>query len=202
MTASSTRRCRRWRAVAAASLDALDRRQSPGEREVAERRSRKTYTVERRRGRSDAPHLLHLDLDLEAPPPSEPTMGKTPTAPPRRCEGASDGGSKTTLRRAPTPEKRSTVRKHQPPRLHLQNADDLQPKSAYTINRTRDGIPRSPAAEAAGGGRGIQRIEPTRWSSLVDFRNRLLYTVDGEGNVQGRQLWRYRWSEVPARPCC
>jgi hypothetical protein len=50
LTTPSTRRCRRWRAAAAASLDALDRRQSPGEREVAERRSQRTYTVERRRG--------------------------------------------------------------------------------------------------------------------------------------------------------
>jgi hypothetical protein len=105
LTAASNRRCRRWRAAAAASLEALDRRQSPGEREVAERRSRKTYTVERPRGRSDTPHLLLLDLDLEAPPPSEPTMGKTPTTPPRRCEGIGGGGSKTTLRRTPTPER-------------------------------------------------------------------------------------------------
>ena len=82
MTASSTRRCRRWRAAAAASLEALDRKQSPGVREVAERRSRRTYTVERRRGQPDAPLLLLQDPAVGAPPPSEPTMGKTSTAPP------------------------------------------------------------------------------------------------------------------------
>ena len=151
LTTSSTRRCRRWRAVAAASLEALDRRQSPGEREVAERRSRRTYTVERRRGRSDTPPLLLQDLDLEAPPPSEPTMGKTPTAPPRRCEDEGGGGSKSELRRTPTPERRSTTCKQQPPRLHLQNADGLSPRSSYAMYRTRDGDP--PASRRRSGRR-------------------------------------------------
>ena len=151
MTTSSTRRCRRWRAAAAASLDALDRRQSPSERKVAERRSQRTYTVERRRGRSDVPPLHPRDFDLEAPPPSEPTLGKTPTAPPWRCEDAGGGGSKPELHGAPTPERRSTARKHRPPRLHLQNADGQRPTSSYTMYRTRDGDP--PASRRRSGRR-------------------------------------------------
>jgi hypothetical protein len=105
---------------------------------------------------------------LEAPPPSEAATGKTPTAPPQRCEGVDGGGSKTTPRRAPTPERRSTARKLQPPRLHLQDADDLQPQSSYTMYRTRDGDPpasrRPPRpAETEGSDESRRRGGVLRW---------------------------------------
>jgi hypothetical protein len=68
LTTAATRRSHWWRAVAAASLDALDRRQTPRDREVAERQSRRTYTGDCRRRRSESPHPLPPDLDLPAPP--------------------------------------------------------------------------------------------------------------------------------------
>jgi hypothetical protein len=182
LTTSSTHRC----AVAAASLEALDQRQSPGEREVADRRSRRTYTGERRRGWSKSPHLLLIYPDLPDPPSTEPSKGKPPTAPPRRCED--DGGSRSTakLHRSPPPERRSTTGKHQPPRLHLQNAGSLRPKSSYTIYTTRDGDP--PASRRRGSRRRPR--DPTnlrRQGGVLRWIHKSPpFTVDGEESVQGR----------------
>ena len=153
LTTSSTRRCRRWRAAAAASLEALDRRQSPGEREVAERRSRKTYTVERRRGRSTAPRLLLQDLELETPPPSELTTGKTPTAPPQRCEDAGDGGSRSELQRTPTPERGSATCKPNTHRQHLLLQDATGELQTYPYTMYRPRSMDSPASRRRSGRR-------------------------------------------------
>jgi hypothetical protein len=58
---------RRWRAVAAAPLDALERKQTPSEREVADRRSQRTYPGGRRRRQAKQHH--HLP-QLRSPDPS------------------------------------------------------------------------------------------------------------------------------------
>ena len=94
MTTPTARRSCRWRAVAAASLDALDWKQSPREREVAEHRSQRTYTG----GRRVAPSTIisfHQNFRSQPDPPSHGIWGgKSDKVAPQGCE--CEGGSRST----------------------------------------------------------------------------------------------------------
>jgi hypothetical protein len=174
------RRCP-WRAVASASHDALERRPSPREREVADHRSRRTYTGRFHRHRSESKHRL-------------PPKNKTPAPPsPGRQHGgnAHRTSAKARARRGQqlddeTPWSAANgVDSHHPQTPIRQNTTPSspvgKPSSPTLYTRRETGFPRPTAAGAAGGERESPRLSACKVDRPVVYKSPSKHCRRGRG---------------------
>jgi hypothetical protein len=146
---------RQWRAVAPALLNALDREQSPSEREVVDRRP-KGPTPEGAVVVESSRHIfLHEVFNCCRFRHRATETGKGKSSPAAPQNRQPDGGSRSTpgLLGAPPSRGRTATCKTNPaaplpPRRR--RLDTLSKPTLYT--RRESGFPRPPAAGAAGGG--------------------------------------------------
>jgi hypothetical protein len=155
-TTPAPRSCR-WRAVATASLVALERKQTPSEREVDERRSQRTYLGSHHRQRAKQHHLL---LHLHTPDPS-PQIRPGESAPGSSKELRTRGERPLHVGAPENAAVEGAERRHQTPhrpRHRLQSAADRGPSKPYTIYTPRFGVPPPSRCRSGWWGRRNHRI--------------------------------------------